>query len=85
VNRRKYNNNKRKKKKCMYEQSYVCSGVEKGCCWVEEGVIRFETGVGRLCSVEIGWRGQGDMAVLATSHLLHHWHPETLVSHLKWV
>ena len=50
-----YNNNKKKKKKHMYKQSYVCSGVRKGCCWVEEGVIRFETGVGRLCGVEIGW------------------------------
>ena len=49
----------------MYEQSYVCSGVGKGCCWVEEGVIRFETGVGRLCGVEIGWGGQGDTAALA--------------------
>ena len=65
-NKNQFNhNNNNNKKKHMYKQSYVCSGVGKGCCWVEEGVIRFETGVGRLCGVEIGWGGQGDTAALA--------------------
>ena len=45
--------------------------------------------VGRLHGIEIGWGGLGDMAALAcqaalaTSHLPHHWHPKTSVSHLN--